>query len=272
MNAIKTTFLAALFGAFLMANPATAQGDKQSFVTVTKLHWNMDLNDYNEKDWLAVEKEYLDKVVKKNEFILEQKFLTHYFTEDNSELLLWTKYPSWDAIEKASDRTDALVKSAWPDEKQRNAYFDRKDSYYQLRHSDEIYQPIEGAKMPTGKSDKAMLYYVRKSHFAAPKDGTDKEITDLHRKYLDAVTYKNDYIKGYYPYVHAWGNDKTEFTEVFVYENLGDIEKSFEKNGELFKATWNDDGKRKAYDKDYNKYFTGIHGDYIYRSVPELSK
>lgn len=271
MNATKT-ILAVLFTALLMGQPTTAQEKQQPFVTVTTLHWNMDLDNFVQKDWLALEKEYLDKVVKKNEFILEQKVLTHYFTADNTELLLVTMYPSWDAIEKASEKSDALVKLAWPDEKARNAYFDKKDAYYQLRHSDEIYQGIDGAKLPAVKSDKPMLYYVRKSHFDSPKDGTRKEFDELFLKYRDAVTAKNEFVKAYFPNVHAWGADKTEFTEVFVLESLADVEKAFDKNSELFKLTWNDEAKRKDFDKKFGKYFTGMHGDYIYKSVPELEK
>lgn len=267
----KLTFLGAFFAILLMGNPLTAQDKKPVFITVTTLHWNMDMQDYNEKDWLAIEKEYLDKVVKKNEFILKQRVLTHYFTADNSELLLVSSYASWDDIEKANERSDALIKQAWPDEKARNAYFDKKENYYQLRHSDEIYRRVDGAKMAP-PSDKPMVYYVRKSHFATPKDGTEKELVDLHKQYLDAVTNKNDFIKGYYPQVHAWGADKTEFVEVFVFDAFCDIEKSFDKNQELFKAAWGDEAKGKAYSKKFGKYFTGIHGDYIYRSVPELTK
>ncbi len=94
----------------------------------------------------------------------------------------------------------------------------------------------------------------------------------MRDKYLNAVTYKNDYIKAYYPNVHAWGANNTEFTEVFVVDSLGDIEKAFDKDDELVKATWNDDAKIKDFDSKYNRYFTGIHGDYIYHSIPELSK
>lgn len=268
----KQTLLWAFFAMLVMGNPMTAQENKPVFITVTTLHWNQDMKDFNEKDWLAIEKEYLDKIVKKNEFILGQKVLEHYFTADNSELLLVSKFANWEAIEKASERTDALIKQAWPDEKARNAYFDRKDAYYQLKHSDEIYQTIDGAKNPVTTSDKPMLYYVRKGHLAKYKDGTEKEFMELHKQYLDATTRKNDFIKAYYPHVHAWGSDKTDFVEVYVLESLGDLQKSFDKDQELAKTAWPDEAKRKAFYAKAGKYFTGNHGDYLYLSVPELSK
>ncbi|RTY86466.1 hypothetical protein [Flavobacterium sp. GT3R68] len=271
MKTIKHTFLAALMGVFLMSNSTIAQEEKEYFITVTTLHWNMDQEDFSLDAWKALEKEYLEKVVKKNEFIIGQEFLMHYFTADNTELLLVSTFESWDAIEKASVRTDELEKLAWPDEKARTAYFDKKGTYYGHNHSDEIYSSYAGAKMPKGKMDKEMLFYVRKSHLAYPKGGNEKEFKELHNQYLTAVTYKNDFVKAYYPNVHAWGANKTEFTEVFVLDSLSDIEKYFDKNEELAKA-WKDEGKRKEFGKKIGRYFTGEHGDYLYKLVPELTK
>ncbi|HLA55147.1 MAG TPA: hypothetical protein VK623_03540 [Flavobacterium sp.] len=289
----KQIFLAALSGVLLFGMPmaaqdkaakdktkakdktavaATAPADKQYIVTVTTLHWNMNLKDFSMDAWKAVEKEYYDKVTKKNDLIVGQEVLTHYFTADNTELLLVTMYDSWDAIEKAGAKDDELVKAAWPDEKARNAYFDKREAYYAPNHSDEIYRTYWGEKLAKAPFTKPMLFYVRKSHWAWPKDGTEKEFKELRGKYLDAVVFKNDFIKAYYPNVHAWGANNTEFTEVFVAESLGDIEKGFDRNKELFEATWTDEAKRKEFDDKYDKYFTGVHGDYIYRSVPELTK
>ena len=268
MKTMKQTFLVVL----LIGNGIFAQPDRPKYVTVTTLHWNMDNENYEQKEWLAIEKEYLDKVVKKNEFIREQRMMTHYFTADNTGLLFVTSYDSWEAIEKASARSEALEKLAWPDEKGRKAFFEKREAFYDPMHSDEIYETFPGAKQPDFKSDKPLLYYIRKSHWAYPKDGTEKEFGELRNAYLTAVTNKNEFVKAYYPLIHGWGSNKTEFVEVFVMESLGDIEKSFARNTELDKASWSDDGKRKDFYKKYDKYFTGVHGDYIYTIVPELTK
>lgn len=303
MKNVTQSLLAMLFGALLMVGPMAAQDknakvktdakkttskektapakaeatpkdapEKQFIVTVTTFHWNMNMKDFNMDTWKAGEKEYLDKVTKKNPLVLGQEVLTHYFTADNTEILLVTMYDSWDAIEKAGEKDNELIKAAWPDEKARQAYFEKKDSYYAPNHSDEIYSTFWGSKNEKTPFTKPMLYYVRKSHWAWPKDGTQKEFKELRGKYLTEVVNKNDFIKAYYPNVHAWGADNTEFTEVFVVESLGDIEKAFDKNQELFKSVWNDDAKRNDFDDKMKKYFTGVHGDYIYRSVPELTK
>jgi hypothetical protein len=148
----------------------------------------------------------------------------------------------------------------------------KKDAYYAPNHSDEIYNAFPGAKNPPANFTKPMLFYVRKSHWNWPKDGTQKEFDELRNKYLSEVTYKNEFIKAYYPNSHAWGANNTEFTEVFVAESLADIEKGLQKNQELFKLAWSDEAKAKDFEDKYDKYFTGVHGDYIYRSVPELTK
>lgn len=272
MKTIKQTFLIALFGLLLVSNSSIAQGEKTYLITVTKMHSNMNMKNFSMDEWKKVEKEYLDKVVKKNEFIISQYILRHYFTADNTEVLLVTVYENWEAIEKAGKRTDELEKLAWPDEKAANAYFDKKDSYYTGSHSDEIYASRIGAKRHSTNFDKEMIYYIRVGHFANPKDGTKKEYDELNKQYFDAVINKNEFVKAYYPNGHAWGSDNTQFTEVYIVDDLASIEKAFNRDEELFKANWNTEAKQKEYDDKINKYFTGVHGDYIYKSVPELSK
>lgn len=249
-----------------------AQEEKTYYVTVTTMHRNTTIENFPREEWLAAEKEYFDKVVKKNELIIGSNVVTHYFTEDNSEILFVSVYENWEAIEKASTRSDELAKQAWPDEKQRTAFFEKLGSYYAHNHSDEIYTTVPGAIQMTKMADKPMIYYVRKSYFSFPKGGTRKEFNELNKQYLDAVTKKNEFIKAYYPYGHAWGSNSTDFVEVFVFETLGDIEKAFAKDDELFKAQWKDEKSQKEFETKINKYFTNTHSDFIYRSVPGLEK
>jgi hypothetical protein len=289
-------FGAVLFGALLMGSAANAQNktkdkdkaktnektaattaapadaNQELLITVTTMHRNMDNKTGTAAEWKALEKEYLDKVVSKNDLIVAQNILTHYFTADNTEIILVSVYKSWNDIEKAGEKDDELVKAAWPDEKLRREFFQKRAAYYGPNHSDEILATYSGNKDMKEKPTKPQLYYVRKSHFAYPKDGTEKEFKDLLTQYQTAVTQKNDFIKAYYPHVHAWGANKTEFTEVFVLDGLADVEKAFDRDDELFKATWTDEAKQKDYDGKFNKYFTGEHGDFLYMSVPELSK
>jgi hypothetical protein len=269
---MKTIFLAVAFGMLLTGNNGFAQEEKNNLVTVTKMHWNMDLKNFSNDEWIAVEKEYLDKVVKKNPFILGQEILTHSFTEDNTEILLVTIYENWEAIEKANEKSEELIKAAWPDEKVRKAFFEKQDQYYAGNHSDEIYSTMPGSKLRKASFDKDMIFYLRVNHFAFPKDGTNKEFAELEKQFFDAVTNKNDLIKAYYPSRHAWGSDNTQFNEVYVVDSLADLELALNKNRDLFKAMWTDEAKKKEFNDKSDRYFTGQHGDYIYKSVHQLTK
>jgi len=234
----------------------------------------MDLEDFSMDEWKAVEVEYHEKVTMKNEHILSATTLLHYFTSDNSEVVFITVYPSWTAIEDATKRNEELEKEAWPDEAVRKAFFKNQRKYYANKHSDEIYKTIPGAKV-LEETDLPLIYYVRTSYFAYPEDGNgaiDEDFTNLLNEYNEAVTHKNDYYKGYYPQVHFYGADRTEFVEVFVTETLAELERGISNQGKLFRTHWEGDDRQKEYSTIMKKYLTGIHGDRIYSSVPELNK
>lgn len=250
---------------------AQNEANMPKYVSVTTMHWNMDKEDFDMDAWKAVEKEYLQKVVSKNEYILSASYYTHLFTPDNSEVLHVQTYPSWEAIEKAAERTDELIKEAWPNEKTRDDYFKNRDDYFSVNHSDEIYAPLGGAKLVPQDNNKDLVLYVRKTYFTFPEDGTEKEFDEMRAENFAKVISKNEYIKGYYPNVHAWGSDKTEFIEAFYVDSMCDLEKMFDKNGELIDQAWPGDSGKKRGEK-WGKYFTGVHGDAAYTLVAEISK
>nr|WP_294937821.1 hypothetical protein [uncultured Flavobacterium sp.] len=267
-------FLLLLFALFSASNSMFSQAEEEKpyYLTATTMHWNENLANFSQDEWKAAEKEYFDKVIMKNEFIKGSNVVTHYFTADNTEIIFVYLFEKWEDIDKGWTRNMELEKQAWPDEKARKAFFEKKSNFYNHRHSDEIYATVPGRKQMAKIADKQMVYYVRKSNFAYPKDGTDKEFTDLNKQLFDAVTNKNELLKAYYPYAHAWGSNSTEFVEVYVVESLGDLEKAFARDEELFKAQWKDEKKREEFDKKLGKYFTKTHSDYIYRSVVGLQK
>lgn len=274
---MKTTnqILSSFFVLCLMSAPvifAQQEAKRPEYVTVTTMHWDMDQEGFDMETWKSVEKEYLDKITTKNEYVMGASFYLHQFTADNTELLYVQSYASWEDIDKASEKNGDLEKAAWTNENVRKAYFKKRNNYYSNDHSDEIYATMSGAKFMTTEPDKDMVLYVRKSHFAFPQDGTQEEFNKLRKEGLENVINKNEYIKAYYPSVHAWGADRTEFVEAFIVESLADIDKMFKKDTELYKAKWSDKNVRKARGKKMSKYFTGVHGDYIYTSVTGLSK
>lgn len=270
---MKRTLLIGIAIILFNSIPSLSQEKKErpKYITVTTMHWNMDLKDFDKDEWLSIEKEYLEKVTKKNEFVAGSSFYTHLLTPDSRELIFVQSFNSWDAIDKAGTRGSELAKQAWPDEKERKEFFKNRNKYYADFHSDEIYAPITGAKIISEKPKKDLILYLRKSHFKFTEGGTQKEFDELRKGNLELIE-KNEFIKGYYPNVHAWGSDKTEFIQAFLIESLGDLDKMFEKNSELVKAKWPNEKERKERGEKLDKYFTGVHGDYLYTLIHDLSK
>ncbi len=261
----------------LLCNMAVlAQEDSEpkgpKFIVATTFHFNMDMEDATPKDWKAVEKELFDNVTTKNELIMGTNVLVHYFSADNTEVIFIAAYASWADIEAAQKRSGELVKEAWPDEEKRKEYFKKRNSYYVDLHSDEIYAIGSNGKQMVEKSTEPLVMYVQVSKLASSEGGTQKEFNELSKKYNEEVIQKNDFVKAYYPNYHSWGADRRDFLEAYVFTSLTDIEKSFKKNEELTKAAWPDEAKRKEFFKKMNKYYTGLHSDYIYHTVPELAK
>jgi hypothetical protein len=275
---MKTTirFIMALAMTLLLfSSTLFAQDDpptRPMYVSVTTMHWNMDNDDFDMETWIAVEKEFLDNVTSKNEYVMGSGVYMHRYTPDNRELLYIRTYASWEDIDKAGTRDGELAKEAWPEEEARDAFYNKQASYYSDFHSDEIYSTMSGAKLMTEAPGDDMILYVRKSHFAFPDDAVGGEFKDLRTEFTENVIHKNEYIKAYYPNAHFWGSDRTEFVEAFMVNSMDDLDKMFDRTGELVMAHWADEEARKEMNKKTSKYFTGVHGDYIYSLVKELSK
>ena len=248
------------------------QPQSPEYVTMTTMHWSMDNDDFTMDDWKAVEKEFMDKVTMKNEYIMAAGFYLHNISADNSELIYVQAYPNWNAIDLAAKKAEELIKAGWPDEAKRDAFFKKQSAFYEVRHSDEIYGTMPFAKPLSIEATKDMIVHLRVSHFAYPEDGSEEEFMKTFKEYYENVTNKNEYIKAYYPMVHAYGSDKRQFVEATFLSSIDDINDMFEKDGELFKAHWSDEEAKKKMNEIGGKYFTGFHSDAVYSVVPELRK
>lgn len=261
---MKTTnrfFTAMAAMLLLFSTYSFSQEDKRPmYVSVTTMYWNPD-NDMTMEEWKAGEKEYMEKVTKKNEYIKWAGYATHLMTPNSNEVLYGQTYPSWEAIEKAAARSAELEKEAWPDQATREAFLSKMNSAYANFHSDEIYATMSGAKQGSGELPEGAIMYLRVNKRAFPKDGSANEINALREKLLENVINKNDYIKSYYPNQHTWGADRRDFLEVFYLDSMGDLDKMFEKNSELMKTAFT---KEEA--AALGKY-TNSHGDYVYSLV-----
>jgi hypothetical protein len=89
----------------------------------------------------AILREYFTKVTMKNEFVLHQWNMVHFFSEDSREFEIVTEYATWADIEKGFDRDAELEKQAWPDAKKRADFMKKMDSYF-TSHKDGVYHGI----------------------------------------------------------------------------------------------------------------------------------
>ena len=261
---MKTTnrFFTAIVVVLLLISTYSFSQDEQRpmYLSVTTMYWNSD-SDMSMDDWKAGEKEYMDKVTKNNEYIKSARYYTHLMTPNSNEVMYVQTYSSWEAIEKAADRSKELENEAWPDEVTRKAFLDKMGSAYSDFHSDEIYATLPGAKNLSGEPSDEAILYVRKNKRAFPKDGSTEELKGLSTRMLEDVIVKNEFIQGYWPSQHNWGSDRRDYIEAFMLNSLGDLDKMFNKNQDLMKAAFT-----KEESKAMGKYFKG-HGDYIYSVV-----
>ncbi|GAA4294181.1 hypothetical protein [Aestuariibaculum suncheonense] len=275
---MKTTsqLFAAMLTLLLLFNmpSALAQDDsnRPMYITVTKAHWNMDYEDFDMDTWKAVEKEYLEKVIKKNDLRVGHSVYLHQMSPSNSEILFVNVYNTWEDIVKANEKDDELAEAAWPDETARNAFFDKQRAYYSPIHSDEIYYTMPLVKHVPENNTKDLILYVRTNHWAFPKDYDGDEIKKLMTDNFDVFIKDNPLVKGYYPHRHAWGNDSSEMIEAYFLDSLADLDKMFDGFSEIAKKKWPNEADREARGKKMGKYFTPEHGDAVYKLVAELSK
>ena len=254
--------LAVLFNVGLFGQEQAKEEFEPVIMTATTVHKSTDPNvDFT--DWLKTEKEYFDKVTSKNDLIIGSGFYPHYFTPDNTEIVLVSVYKTWEDIDKANEISTKLIEEAWPDEAGRKAFFEKQSSYYGPKHSDEIYQSTQYAIPVTTDSNEPLIYYVKRNTLG--RGGSE------FKDYFENITQKNKFVKGYFTYRHLYGSDSRDALEVFVFDKLGDVEDSFDENARLEKEYWADEAEAKEFFDGYNKMFTK-HGDYIYHNVPELHK
>jgi hypothetical protein len=103
---------------------------------------------------------------------------------------------------------------------------------------------------------------------AFPEDGSARELDSLSTLYMDKVFGSdNEYVVSHKAVRHWWGHNNRDFIGIIEVKSWDDIIKANQKSNELFEKAWPTKTARDAFNKAYNKYFTGKHSDEIYREV-----
>lgn len=267
----KNGFLLVITTMLLIISTITfAQETKiAKYYTVTTMNFDLDNSD---PTWEATEKEYIEKVTRKNDYVMGAGFYTHLYTPNSTDIKYVQVYSSWEDIDKAALRNSELEKAAWPDDKAREAFMKKQRSFYTAKHADEIYTILPGGKNPATAPAEDWILYVQTSHYAYPENAPEGEMAKLRAEYIENVINKNELILGYYPHRHFWGQDSTQFIEAYFLESMEDLANMRKRNGELLEAHFKDTDARRAFNEKYTKYFTGVHGDEVYTAIAGLRK
>ena len=103
---------------------------------------------------------------------------------------------------------------------------------------------------------------------AFPDDGSARELDSLSSLYVDKLFGSdNQYVVSHKTVRHWWGHDNRDFIQMIEVKSWDDVTKANQRANELFMQAWPTKANRDAFNKAFNKYFTGKHSDEIYREV-----
>ncbi|WKK65373.1 hypothetical protein [Lutimonas zeaxanthinifaciens] len=267
----KLLFVLAFFITFSSIDHALAQEDENepssSYVTVTTLH-GVDGFDFDA--WKEVEEEYFEKVTSKIDLIRSHEVLMSFFAPQFGEIKVINVIDSWEDIMTINEMREALVQEAWPDEEERKAFFEKQNSFYQSKHSDEIFLTSEFSKdlIREAGQNRPYVFMIRNNILS---DTEDEDSYENYKKYFEEVVLKNNKVQGYYPFSHFWGDDSREFVEIFVFDTFSDVEDSqYESNALLSKIVPEEEDRRNF----LSSLFSAIESQetLFYRNIPSLSK
>lgn len=261
-----------LFILFLSDIPtATAQANDEKnepgFVTVTTLH-AADHIDF--ESWKAVEEEYFNKVTSKIDLIESHEFLVSYFSPGLSEIKVINVIGDWQDIATINEKRLELIEKAWPDEEERDAFFELQNSFYKTRHSDEIYLATEFTKkLVREEGQNVPFVFMFKTNILS--DFEDENSYENYQRYVQEVLYNNSKILGYYPFKHFWGADSREFIEIIVMDTFSDVEHARYESNALINQLVENEEERKDF---MSSVFSAIESQKttFYKNVPSLSK
>ncbi|MEL4456027.1 hypothetical protein [Lutimonas vermicola] len=262
--------LVILFVAVLNLSPISGQeiiDGEQAYVTITTLHG---VEGFDFEAWKEVEEEYFNKVTSKIDLIRSHEVLMSYFLPEFGEIKVINVIGSWEDIMTINEMRMALIEEAWPDEEERNAFFEKQNSFYKSKHEDEIYLTSESTKDLIREPGQNLPFtFMIKTNILS--DTEDEYSYDNYKNYVEEVLYKNSKILGYYPFKHFWGADSREFVEMFIFDSLSDVELSqYESNALIAKIIPNEEGRMQFLTSLYSAIES--QESKFYRNIPSLSK
>lgn len=243
------------------------EDNRPVFMTITTLQG---ADGFDFEEWLAIEEEYFEKVTSKIDLLTSHEVLMSYFAPQFGEIKVINVINSWEDIIKVNDRRKELIEKAWPDEEERKAFFEKQNSFYKSRHSDEIFLTADNAKDLVRLPGQNVPYvFMIKTNILS--DSEDENSYENYNTYVEEVIDNNSKIQAYYPFSHFWGDDSREFVEMFVLDAFSDAEMSQYEANALLSEMYPDEVARKEF---LASIFSAIESQStsFYRNIPSLSK
>lgn len=272
MKTIQKLLLAFLVGVIMFPSTAFSQNEDKSsdkeqikpvYVSISTMEECKDAN-INFSEWVALEKEFYEKVTLKNDLIIGSGVYYSSISPNKSRVKIVTIYKNWEDVEKATLETDRLVQKGWPKEEARREFFKKQKSFYVCQQRDEIYMATPFTEEANVASEKPMVFYL--------KNNKKGEGADQFNEFYGKVNTKKPFVKGYFTHVNKWGAESNDAKEVFVYSSFKDVEEEYNENHKLISEHWppNKD-KTNEILKGYAESFNG-NGEFVYTNIPELIK
>lgn len=245
----------------------TEVADRPIFITITTLQG---ADGFDFEEWLAIEEEYFEKVTSKIDLLTSHEVLMSYFAPQFGEIKVINVINSWEDIVKVNERRKELIEAAWPDEEERAAFFEKQNSFYKSKHSDEIFLTADNAK-DLDKLPGQNVPYVFMIKTNILSDTEDEDSYENYNRYVEEVIDHNSKIQAYYPFSHFWGDDSREFMEMFVLDSFSDAELSQYEANSLLSDMFPDEAARKEF---LASIFSAIESQStsFYRNIPSLTK
>lgn len=118
------------------------------------------------------------------------------------------------------------------------------------------------------EENKPVYITVTTAHRSSEPDVDFNDWLKTEKEYFEKVTSKNDLIMGSGVYFHYFTPDDSEVKIVNVYKTWEDIEKANEVNNRLIAEAWPKQEDRDAFFKKQSSYYSPMHSDEIYISLP----
>jgi hypothetical protein len=85
---------------------------------------------------------YVKNVFAKNEYILNYKFIRHWWGNNSKDFIIIYEVRDWGDVIKASNRNNELFEEYWSTPEERKKFNQAYEKYFTVKHPDEVYREL----------------------------------------------------------------------------------------------------------------------------------